>query len=430
MPKILILYHYYHPDDVAGAQQFTGMAEGLTQKGWEIETWPCNRSCHHSGMSYSLKPETVNGVLIRRVWRPDFNQHKFLGRILNALWVEGAWKLRIWFGKAPDIVIIGTDPIFALLLAPLIRLRWPKTKIVHWCFDMYPEYPIADGMVRENSLLVKIIRFFMKKAYGACDLISDLGPCMREALSRYPCKVLTTHTPWALEEPSEPLAIDPAERKALFGEAKLGLLYSGNFGRPHSYALTLALARKTRERPIAEPINEAVAGSGFPARHKHDTPSNLRVGGQVSFAYSCRGSRLDELKEAVTPEDTNIRFVGFAPPERLAARLSAPDIHLVSLGPEWNGIVVPSKFFGALAAGRPVLFEGDERSSVAVWIKQYKVGWVLTQDNLDKTAQELIAFSSDPAGKAEMLKHCHEVYQAHFSKKVVSDRWDLELNGL
>src|SRR5260221_3187769 len=103
MPKILTLYHYYHPDDVVSALQFTGLSEGLAQRGFEAEAWPCNRSCHHADTAYSLKPEMVNGVLIRRVWRPDFNQHKFLGRILNALWVETAWALRVLLTKAPDI---------------------------------------------------------------------------------------------------------------------------------------------------------------------------------------------------------------------------------------------------------------------------------------------------------------------------------------
>jgi len=31
--------------------------------------------------------------------------------------------------------------------------------------------------------------------------------------------------------------------------------------------------------------------------------------------------------------------------------------------------------------------------------------------------------SADPARKETMFKHCHEVYQKHFSKKVMLDRW-------
>ena len=97
MPAILVLYHFYHPDDVVSAQEFTGLAEGLTLKKWEVEAWPSNRDCHpptlklrgtgNPNKSYGLKVEEINGVTVRRVWRPNFRQHSFLGRILNSIWM-------------------------------------------------------------------------------------------------------------------------------------------------------------------------------------------------------------------------------------------------------------------------------------------------------------------------------------------------------
>jgi colanic acid biosynthesis glycosyl transferase WcaI len=400
VPKILSLYHYYRPDDVAGARHFTDFCEGLVERGYQVDTWPCNRSCHHYDAVYNLKREVINGVTVDRVWRPPLKQHSFLGRIIDALWVMAVWCLRfLTLGSGrPDILVIGTDPIFSLLIVPFFKLLHPKVKVVHWCFDVYPEYAIADGIVKENSLISKILRGKMKKAYAACDLVADIGPCMREKLEHYPAKARSTHSPWALEEPGQFMSIDADERKELFGETPLALLYSGNLGRPHEFYLILKLARFLRDSAI--------------------------------FTYSARGSRLDELKLAINPEDKNVRLASFVPPEKLAIRLSAPDIHLVSLRPEWTGMVVPSKFFGALAIGRPVLFEGDPASSIARWILEYKVGWVLQEDNLDKVKEELLKFSKSKAQKAEMFRHCHEVYRAHFSKKAVLDEWHSDFQKL
>jgi len=296
------------------------------------------------------------------------------------------------------VVLTGTDPLFALAATPFFKWRFPKAKMVHWAFDLYPEYPIADGILRENTNLVRVIRAFLKKAYGACDLIVDLGPCMRELLKKYPIKSRSTLTPWAQEEPLEPLVPNLPERKKLFGEAGLGLLYSGNFGRPHGFEQTLALARRMRDKAV--------------------------------FAYSARGSRLEELKTRVEPQDLNVKFVSFTAPEKLAARLSAPDIHIVSLMPHWRGVAVPSKFFGALAVGRPVLFEGDENSDIAGWIRKHKVGWVLTPQNLESVREDLVDFSEDPWRKNDMFLHCHQVYQEHFSLKFIMDKWDQELRAL
>jgi colanic acid biosynthesis glycosyl transferase WcaI len=95
MSKILVLYHYYWPDDVVSAQLFTGLCEGLADQ-FDVETWPGNRGCHDPKTSYSLKVEIHNGVKVRRVWRPPIRQHSFFGRILNSIWMQKAWWWRLF----------------------------------------------------------------------------------------------------------------------------------------------------------------------------------------------------------------------------------------------------------------------------------------------------------------------------------------------
>src|SRR6185295_4887036 len=243
--KLLVLYHYYHPDDVVSATHFTNLCEGLAKNNWEVETWPGNRGCHNPRITHPTKPETLNSVTIHRVWRLPLRQHSFLGRIFNAIWIQKFWSWRLLFTPSlkPDVILIGSDPLFSVGLAPFLKFIRPKAKIVHWCFDLYPEAAIADGIIGENNPLVKLLRFGLKRAYKKCDLIVDLGPYMRKRLERYPAKGRTTLTPWALEEPSQPLPYDAVERAEWFGDSKLGLLYSGNFGRAHDYDLTLKLAR-------------------------------------------------------------------------------------------------------------------------------------------------------------------------------------------
>src|SRR5262249_23919267 len=148
--------------------------------------------------------------------------------------------------------------------------------------------------------------------------------------------------PWAIAEPEAVQAPDPAVRKQLFGDARLAVLYAGNFGRAHSYEEFLELARALR-------------------------------GSQGHFCFAVRGNRALELRQAVGPDDTNISFADFAAESELNLRLAAADIHLASLRPGWTGVVVPSKFFGSLAAGRPVIFAGEPRSAIARWIRQYNV---------------------------------------------------------
>ncbi len=247
-------------------------------------------------------------------------------------------------------------------------------------------------------------------AYRRCDVIADLGICMyrRRVGDDRVCtstvdsinEPLPTNyvelTPWSLVEPSSPPLQDTETRRELFGNAKLGLLYSGNLGRAHGFEQFLKLARSLN----------------------NDCSSN------IAMCFAGRGQRMDELKSLVTEGDTNIRFAGFANESQLEKRLAAADLHLVSLREEWTGTVVPSKFFGALAAGRAVLFSGSPHSCIAQWIEKYKLGWVLTDQNNDQVAESLMRLAAHPAELQGLRDRCHDVYHRHFSKSVQLERWN------
>src|SRR5262249_34326285 len=141
----------------------------------------------------------------------------------------------------------------------------------------------------------------------------------------------------------------------------------------------------------------------------------------IRLVFSVRGNRERALRESVKQDDPNVSFCDFAPAHRLERRLSAADIHVVSLRPEWTGMVVASKFVGAIAAGRPVLFAGSSASAVAKWIKEYELGWILTADNVTDTSAQIIRYMNAAGENARMRERCFEIYQTRFSKKHILD---------
>ncbi len=400
-PHAVLLYHYFHPDDVVSARLFSDMAEGLTHRGWNVTAMPCQRGCHDENIARPLS-ETWSGGRIERVWRPNAKQSSAKGRILNAAWMLAAWGWRaIMTRRNPnEVIVIGTDPILSVIAALPWRFFRTGTRVAHWCHDLYPEAAISDGLLREQSLPMKVLKRLLAQAYRRCGLIADLGSCMGKLLKEYGSKATTaTLTPWALVEPETTSAPDPVVRSRLFGDTQLGLLYSGNLGRAHNYAEFLELARLLRNTGI-------------------------------SFCFAGRGNRADELKAAVNSEDSNVTFAGFAPEAELEARLTACDLHLVSLRPEWTGTVVPSKFFGGLAVGRGVLFVGSPDSAIAKWIVEHRVGFVATPETIPSVAAELKRLAVDPTELLAMRQRCIAVYKKHFSKEEQLNRWDEELRKL
>ncbi len=395
-PSALVFYHYLYPD-VVSAVLMGELCQGLVERGWQVTARPCNRGCRVEGRTYPSS-EDWNGVRIKRVKRPRFRQSSFLGRSINILWMLAAWSfdaLRTW--PTPNVIVIGTDPVLSVLVAIVWKALRPGTRIAHWCFDLYPEAAFADGLLHRDGLMGRFLRALLRRAYRCCDLIADVGSCMRAQLESYDTKALVvTLVPWALEEPAEPVPISEHERSNVFGTASLGLMYSGSYGRAHACSDLLTLSRSLL-------LSDAV------------------------LAFSVRGNRVEELKRSIALGDSNIRLVPFATPDKLQERLSAADIHLVSLRDEWTGMVVPSKFFGALAIGRPVLFFGSRKSSVAELIEKHRIGWVWDPEN---TSRNICGLASDPQQMAALSRHCHAVYRAHFSRDRILNKWDQHLRQI
>jgi colanic acid biosynthesis glycosyl transferase WcaI len=399
-PKAVVLYHFLPPDEVVSAILFGELAAELVKRGWEVTGFPCNRDCRNETVQYSTTPNW-NGVQIRRLWRPSLAQSTNTGRILNAAWMIVRWSLigcdpRI----RPDVLIVGTDPLLSILTVIIWRKLKPRTKIVHWCFDLYPEAAIADGILKADSRLVTFLRALLSKAYTTCDLIVDIGPHMRAQLKRYtrdtPAETLV---PWAIHESLQVTPVDDSERRMLFGTSRLTLMYSGSLGRAHSFESVLELARRLRTQDI-------------------------------KIAFSINGHFATALRRSILPDDENVIVVPPVQSSRISTRLSTADIHIVTLKEEWAGIVVPSKFFGALSLGRPVLFCGSPDSDIAHWINEHRVGWVLVPETAERVASELERLISNREELEAMFRHCHQIYLRYFSKTVTIHRWDKELRQL
>ena len=106
-PRVTVLYHYFHPDDVVSARHYEGFCRGLAARNWDVEALPCNRGCRDEAKIYSSR-ESWEGIDIHRIWRPRLNQASKLGRILNAVWMIAAWQIyALTLGPEPPASVSG-----------------------------------------------------------------------------------------------------------------------------------------------------------------------------------------------------------------------------------------------------------------------------------------------------------------------------------
>ncbi len=394
--RILLVYHFFYPDSVISARIFSDLAESLAASGHSVTVYTSNRLIRSDEVLSSV--EDWNHVHICRFGRPNLPQGSNFGRIINSFILQLKWLWSFFLHRKNfDAIIVGTDPQFVWAMFPWIRLIKHNICLIHWAFDLYPEAIIASSAqwMKCAAFLTKPIA---KLSYRCCDYIVDIGSEMQKLLQGYHHHAqCLTLTPWALKEPEDIPAIDPEIRKQLFGEAKIGLLYSGTVGHAHDISPFIELARECRKRRI-----------------------------NAAFCFAGYGNCYKEQTSVITPEDTNIKLAGFASEEELEKRLAAADINMVSLRTDWNGIVVPSKFFGSLAIGRPVLFSGSDDNSLASYCQNYKIGFVLSQNTID-VLQKII---SDEKMLQQIKGKAIAVYQKLFSQKRVCAKWNTLLESI
>lgn len=391
--SILLIYHFFYPDPVISARIFSDLAEHLAAEGHRVTVFTGNRMIRSEELL--ADHELWHNVNIERFSRPNFSQggnfrRLFNSGILQLKWLRALRQRRREF----DAVIIGTDPQFAYMMFPLIRLINRKMINIHWAFDLYPDVILADspGWMRFLASFTKPLAYL---SYRHVDVMADIGGCMQQKLAKYGHRATRiTLTPWALVEPRQIPAPDPITRQKLFGNAKIGILYSGTVGHAHDITPFIRLARACREQ-------------------KHD----------VAFCFAGYGNQYQKQIGLLTPEDSNITLAGFASEEELELRLAAADIHLISLRDNWDGLVVPSKFFGALAIGRPVIFSGSSQSCIKEWIDQYQLGWYLNHDNGQTIVDQLACYSDNRERQTIMQQRVFDCYHQHFSRQKVISGW-------
>ena len=137
-----------------------------------------------------------------------------------------------------------------------------------------------------------------------------------------------------------------------------------------------------------------------------------------------RGNSVSELKESIPKECNNIQFIEFASYEKLNDRLSCADIHIVSLKKDFTGLAIPSKFFGSLAIGRPVLFSGSKKSNITKWINDYNLGWSMNSENIEEVATEIIQIKENKSKLLEYYVNSYNTYLKIFSLNEQLLKWN------
>jgi glycosyltransferase involved in cell wall biosynthesis len=214
-----------------------------------------------------------------------------------------------------------------------------------------------------------------------------------EGIATDKIEVIHNWSPVEMAPPSAQPVSNPLRAEWQLGQ-KFVVGYSGNFGRAHDFATVLDAAAMLRDLPDVH---------------------FLFVGAGAQRAWV--EARVKELGL------TNVSFQPYQPLDRLALSLTVPDLHLVTLKPELEGLIVPSKFYSVLAAGRPVLFVGDPESEIASIIGSQSCGQAFAVSAHTNLAAAIRNLASQLEKIAEMGARAHALWTERFQRKQALAAW-------
>jgi hypothetical protein len=148
--------------------------------------------------------------------------------------------------------------------------------------------------------------------------------------------------------------------------------------------------------------------------------------GTFVVAYSGNLGRVHDLATVLN----NVLLRPYQPRDELAFSLSVADVHLVTLRPEFEGLVVPSKFYGVAAVGRPTLFVGDPGGEVARMIARHECGVSMRSGDGAALAAAIEALSHDRAGRDAMGRRARTMLETYFDRRIAMEQWFGALEAL
>jgi len=290
------------------------------------------------------------------------------GRIKKAFimccYILGSIGTSLW-NRARNINIFLTQPplfnLWGLILKALRRQPY-----ICVLMDIYPDVMLMQIKLPGSRMIGKALRRISILSLQNADAVIVIGRCMANLIRERDIDESKIHLikNWANSDNVIPVPKN-ANRllKEISLEDKFVIQYSGNMGISHDFHDFLEVINRLRDDP------------------------------SIHFVFTGNGARRNEIEIYIWDNELlNTTILDFQSLDRLSESLSLGDVHFVSLREGFEGLVVPSKAYGIMAVGRPMIYQGAADGEIARMIQEEDIGVVVPPDSPDKLKEAILSY--------------------------------------
>jgi colanic acid biosynthesis glycosyl transferase WcaI len=397
MPRIVFLNRFFYPDHSATSQILSDLAFDLAAAGRDVHV-VTSRQRYDDAAAELPEHERVRGVRVRRVATTRFGRLSLVGRGLDYISYGRAMARAIDGLAGPgDLLVAMTDPPLLSVVAARAAKR-SGARLINWLQDLYPDaavalklpfmrgpVPAALAALRNTSLQSAVTNVVVSEAMAQRVAAAGIAP---DKINLIPN--------WTDDESIVPLpAADNSLRRAWALDGKFVVGYSGNFGRAHDFEAILAAAERLRDHP------------------------------RIAFVFTGGGQQSDLLARRIGERRLagTVRLFPYQDRAALPVSLSVPDVHWLSLRPELEGIIFPSKFYGIAAAGRPIVALAATNGEIAGLLERYRCGFAVEPSGVTRLTGLLVALANDAPRCSELGRQARKMLDANFTRRHAFALW-------
>ncbi|MBI5316147.1 MAG: glycosyltransferase family 4 protein [Nitrospirae bacterium] len=402
MTKLIFTNRFFYPDHSATSQLLSDLAFYLAKTGIAVHVIT-SRQVHDDPNVTLPSQDFVHGVQVTRLWATQFGRQNLPGRTLDYLtfYLSAAWSL-FTLVKSGDVVVVKTDPPLISVVATVV-VKIHRAKLINWIQDLFPEVARAFGVGGLNGLegLLQSLRNWSLRAAYKNVVIGDgmAGKLTEEGIE--PNTIQVIHN-WADGSGIRPVDREKNDlRKAWNLGNRFVVGYSGNMGRVHEFGTILDAAE--RLNPLAN----------------------------VLFLFIGDGAQRHRLEEETRRRGLrNMMFKAYQPRELLGLSLTVPDIHLISLEPSMEGLIVPSKFYGIAAAGRPTIFIGSKNGEIPRILEQGQCGFSVKKGQAEELSHVIRDLADHLDRCVSLGERARTLFDQRFDMRHAMSAWEAVLDGV
>jgi colanic acid biosynthesis glycosyl transferase WcaI len=333
--RILLLNLYYPPDTSATARMAATVVEALSER--HDVTVLCGRPAYDPSERRPWRlsqTESAGRVRITRVGSTDYPRFQMKRRVLNYLtYVALAIPQSLFLSC--DVVLAMTDPPFEGIVGAIVAMLKGKPYVYN-IRDMYPDMAVGGAIVKPGLLArtwERLHRWALRRATRVIVLGEDMrARIVSKGIQAAGVEIVRDGADILPPDAPTP-SLDDEIIRTIRGDFKFVLLHAGNLGFYGAWETLITAVRDLE----ADGVGLVFVGEGAQRAHV------------VELAREAK----------------NVRFLPFFPARKISSVLAAPDVHVVTVKRGLEGVVVPSKMYGILAAGKPILAVAPEETDAA-----------------------------------------------------------------